>query len=878
MTDKEIFEGIDKRIKLDRDDSDSAYFEALILKLEYLTKLVTAGLLACIGDDDDVDRYGYSLEYKLVRADSIGKWADVLDEALNGPAANFFLPASRSIVKELKERVGPEDWRHSAVTALKNGAAEVGADVQLGSRVPLRKFFRISAEIRNRSRGHGAPTTRQKSRACPKLEEALLAVCEKLQLFQHEWAYLHRNVSGKYRVSPLTGKTENFYPLTKANTKQLCDGVYIYLNGPVRVKLVFSDPDLHDISLPNGNHKNNSFEVLSYITNKSEREDGINWSSPIGQLPPSETEGSSELEPFGKRSFANVPPVLDDYVPRPDLVGKVTSELLRPDLHPILSLTGSGGIGKTTITIAALHTIKDRDDMPYEVILWISARDIDLLESGAKPVRPRVVTQEDIASAAVELLGPEEMTHPDFNAIRYFQECLQSGAAGSTLFVLDNFETVHSLPDVFHWLDTHIRPPNKVIITTRIREFRGDFPLEISGMTDEQADVLIDRHSDRLNIRELVSSSYKKRLISESDGHPYVIRIMLGQVAEERRTVSPKRIMADSDHMLRALFERTYNALDQGAKKVFLLLSKWRVFVPEIAIQAVLIRPGNDRFKVNKALDQLHRFSLIERRHAEEEDHMMVGTPLTASSFGRTKLETSTFRISVEDDLKLLMKFGPGRGKNAHQRVLPRIEKLYAHVASQARKESCVFEEYKPVLEFLAESLPSAFIQLSDIVWEINDSVEMKKQSIYYLRRYLEAAAPVERQKRQEVWRKIADRCRVNQDTVGEIHALCEAALLSSSNPDELGSYANHLNGRIKAMKSENIEEARSSEVRNLICKVIEEMECHLESGTLSNHSGLAWLYLNVGNKERARDVVQYGLAQDPGDEYCQGLAQILDM
>ena len=96
------------------------------------------------------------------------------------------------------------------------------------------------------------------------------------------------------------------------------------------------------------------------------------------------------------------------------------------------------------------------------------------------------------------------------------------------------FETVQSPVEVYAWLDTHVRLPNKVLITTRIREFRADFPVDIGGMTEDQASLLVDQHSDRLSIRDLISTDYKKQLISESDGHPYVIRMMLGQVATTR--------------------------------------------------------------------------------------------------------------------------------------------------------------------------------------------------------------------------------------------------------------------------------------------------------------------------------------------------------
>ena len=240
-------------------------------------------------------------------------------------------------------------------------------------------------------------------------------------------------------------------------------------------------------------------------------------------------------------------------------------------------------------------------------------------------------------------------------------------------------------------------------------------------MTEEQAELLIDRHSDRLSIRELMSPDYKKQLISESDGHPYVMRIMLGQVAAQRRAVAPERIMASSDRILRALFERTFAALSPGAQRVFLLLSSWRVFVPEVAVEAVLLRPGNERFNVTEALEQLQRFSLVERLDAEEEDHLLVGVPLAASIFGRLKLQASVFRISVEEDRKLLIEFGPGRGKSAKQQILPRIEKLYKSIASRAQAEPRLFEQYRPVLEFLAEEMPIAFYRLSELAWEVDD-------------------------------------------------------------------------------------------------------------------------------------------------------------
>ena len=362
MTQKLLFDGIDNRIALDMEDGDHAYFHALSLKLEYVTKIVTSGVIACIGED--VDRHRYSLEHKLVRENSIGAWVKALNTALGGPPAQFFDSNGRGLVKDLSERVGSGDWRYSAVTDLNQAAAEVGAKTKLGSKVALRQLFGIGAELRNRSRGHGAPTNDQCGRACPRLSAALNAVVAELGLFKLSWVYLHRNISRKYRVSPLLNDASSLSYLKSARDVQLPNGVFLYLDRLVHVPLVFSDPDVLDIALPNGNHQDDTFEVLSYTTNAVARQDSSAWSDPPDRLPPSETEGDAVLEPLG-HTFANMPPRVGDYIPRRDLEDRLQEELLKLDRHPMISLTGPGGIGKTTTAIAAIHSIAERDPTPF---------------------------------------------------------------------------------------------------------------------------------------------------------------------------------------------------------------------------------------------------------------------------------------------------------------------------------------------------------------------------------------------------------------------------------------------------------------------------------------------------------------------------------
>ena len=870
-----LFERIDTRVALDKEDGDHAYFLALSFKLEYIAKIVTAGIVACVGND--VDRQRYSLEHRLVRADSLGTWIETLHRALVGPASQLFTGSALDLVRDLTQRAGPGDWRHTAVSNLNHAAREIGVESQLGHRVTLRQFFDLAVSLRNRSRGHGATTTEQCARCCPRLAEAMSAIVENLALFQLPWVHLHQNLSGKYRVSPLAGEPSPFNYLKSERGVQLQDGVYFYCDRPIYTPFLMTDSELRDIALPNGNYRNNSFEALSYVTNDVTTRDGSKWSDPPSRLPPSETEGGAELGMLGN-SYSNVPPMSIGYIPRNALEDRVKEELLKSDRHPIVSLTGPGGVGKTTIAIAAIRELVTQQSQPYEIVLWISARDIDLLEYGPKPVSPRVVTENDIAEAAVDLLEANTAEGKS-NPRGYFQDCLTKGALESpTLFVLDNFETMQNPSDAFKWIDTYVRPPNKVLITTRFRSFVGDYHIEIGGMTDEEAHCLIDEHASRLGVAELLDLTYKERLVRESDGHPYVIKILLGAVAKEGQAVNPRRIVASSEDLLRSLFERTYNALSLAGQRVFLLLCSWRVMVPEVAVEAVSLRPGTERFDVAGALEELSRYSLVDRVDSLEDsmegDGVFVGVPLAAAEYGRRKLEASPFRAAIEDDRRLLMEFGAGRQSDTAHGVLPRIDNLVQAVAKRASEKPETLEEILPVLEYLADRVPKAYLRLADLVIEVDDSTDSAGQAIRYLRSYLEVAPPPER---LEVWLTLAGLCESRKDWHGAVHALSEAMLLSTSDREDMSRYANRINYLLRDLKSQNIEAAWSGGIQELIGQAIQAMERRFSTLNATDCSRLSWLHLNIGSTGRALDIAKTGLDRDLTNEHCLNLVRKLD-
>jgi hypothetical protein len=191
-----------ERVEASRGDSDTTFFNTLMYCGELLFKLTVCGMSAAVRDDKN--RHRYHALYRLVRADGIGGWAQVLDEILTGPASQYLVNEARKEQKALTERLGAGTWQYETVSLLNACLQRLDASqTAVANKVDLRQWLSLFANLRNKTRGHGAPTAVALQDICPALEKSIRLFLENFPLFSREWAYLHRNLSGKYRVSKL---------------------------------------------------------------------------------------------------------------------------------------------------------------------------------------------------------------------------------------------------------------------------------------------------------------------------------------------------------------------------------------------------------------------------------------------------------------------------------------------------------------------------------------------------------------------------------------------------------------------------------------------------------------------------------------------------
>jgi hypothetical protein len=859
------FEQMERRLEVEKRDSDTALFFCLLYHGELLVKTVVLGLCATLGDDPDRCRYG--LYHRLARADGIGEWVQVLDQILGGPPSQLLDPEAYREQRELTQRVDKDSWQYGSVVNLCECAKLLGAEApEVGAKTTGKVWFSVFAAIRNRSRGHGAPGGAKCSAVCSHLEAGIRQMVDGFSLFTREWAHLHQNLSGKYRVTDFSDGQIEFTNLRISPEHKLLDGVYIHINGPKMVHLIDFEADSLGVFIANGNYHEGRYEKLNYVNDVTKESVDEDFRSSPGRLPESHTSGRGELVVMGN-CFTNLPEGQPHYVQRQELEKELCDQLLL-DRHEIVALTGAGGIGKTSLALRVLHDLAQNSSR-FDVIIWFSARDIDLLERGPKPVRPDSLTEADFAKSFVSLIRPEGSSDKDFKPTEYLASCLQEGAAGTTLFVFDNFETVDDPLGFFSTIDNNVRSPNKVLITTRMRDFKGDYPMRVAGMGESEGRELIDITAARLGVRNLITESYIKQLFDESDGHPYVMKVLLGEVAKAKALVKPERIVAEQDAILAALFERSYVTLSTAAQRVFLLLSSWRSVVPELAVEVVMLRSENERMHVTQALDELKQFSLVEEVMGGDGNEVFISVPLASMLFGRRKLKASPLRAAVDADRDMLMWFGPSTKTDARGGYGSAIKRLIERIAERVASGDETLASHRETLEFVARRVPAAWLLIADLYVEQADA-ESLEHAKDCMRRFLEA--PDGSLPATAVWRRLASLCHRTEDTLGEVHALVEICETADASTKALSDAANRINGIYRSQRQGQANVFESTERKLLVNRVITALDAREQGLDADDCSRLAWLHLSVGNEARASYLAELGCKKDPYNDHCRKL------
>jgi tetratricopeptide (TPR) repeat protein len=292
-----------------------------------------------------------------------------------------------------------------------------------------------------------------------------------------------------------------------------------------------------------------------------------------------------------------LPPVIG-FVSRRDAQGRDIVGRLKEDLAPgrnqSVTLSGPGGIGKTTLAAEAARssqeTYKGR-------VVWSSAdgrTDFTLLS-----LLDDISTQ--LGRADLRTLAP---------AIK--EEQVRSLVAEApTLVVLDNYETITD--EEKKRIETWFKSARCSALFTSRPRVPGTVFVPVSAMSREEAEEFLERLAGQTQDAQIFTAEVRRRVYETAEANPFVMQWVVGQIddAQEPDTVFEELAEGEGDAAER-VFNRSFNLpqLGDDGRDALLALS---LFAPSATREALSAAAGfDDEARVREAVRNLNRLWLIK--------------------------------------------------------------------------------------------------------------------------------------------------------------------------------------------------------------------------------------------------------------------------
>ncbi|HZV36805.1 MAG TPA: NB-ARC domain-containing protein [Verrucomicrobiae bacterium] len=839
---------------------ETSYFAEAFLKT--IAVVLYAGLVKPARD------VAYRQAHELVRGDGLGTWEQSVRDITTQPTAGYLPPEFFSLLAWLsKKRTKAEDeWFRVVLANAHKVLVLLGCDEkEISKGMTAKELITSFVQIRNKTKAHGAVGEDFYLAANKAYLEAVSGLVASCPICEWKWVHLVPRESGKLRGVALEGTDpKHMRDADIAHYSIESGGVHFVPLQSSRAffcgDLLKSNRECSAFTLPNGGLTETGFcEFIDYGSGKTTKESAAAFLAPPSPLPSSETEGLDSFD-IQSNTYGNLPELPTSYVKRLKLEGDLTARLMDTN-HPVITLHGGGGMGKTSLALAVSHDLAAATTPRFEHIVWFSARDVDLRPTGPSEVRPEVFDLKSVSKKFGRLFsdwGGEGNTEA-------LAKALQSPAGVSSrgiLFVFDNFETMADVRGLHKFLDEHTHLPNKVLITSRERAFVADYPIEVRGMERDEAEQLLLTTARSLGVEHLMTGEIIDRIYLYTGGHAYMMRVVVGEMAKDGRYSPPPQLMGRRQDIVDAIFERSFNKLSEAGRNVFLLIANWKANVPELGLIVVLGSRGVDAMA---GLEECRRLSLVYQVELPGEQ-AFYSVPTLARNFAHKKLQGDPDRLVIQQDLATLHKFGV---------VIPMHSgadsdsKLIAHFVAACFQEITKGNENidraDKLLEALATAWPPGWRKLAQFRRQTGAS---RDEIGYALRRAVE-----EEPFSKDAW---LDRAKFAHEIGDE--SVRMASLVSAVDADpkdielikevafQLCRYVNsHIYEIPKARRGVYLASVRAH---------MQRVANELDATALSR---LAWLFLLEENVTKAREYANRGCELEPLNKYCLKILERLD-
>jgi tetratricopeptide (TPR) repeat protein len=321
----------------------------------------------------------------------------------------------------------------------------------------------------------------------------------------------------------------------------------------------------------------------------------------------------SDENEFIFRHRTNLPG--NDYDPDGGFIGRKNDfarleTLVLGDLHRVVTVSGAGGVGKTALVQRFCERLLARKELPFDAIVWTSAKEDKLGVTGIESIVPSLTNYESLMDAIIETFGwSDDLLRPLSEKIQTVESILKCGDRG-ILLIVDNLESIAD-ERILEFIKD-FPPPGKVLITSRLGlgEVERRFPLDAMSARDAAQMLRVVANEKGLTALAKLHENVLVEYASRMSRYPLAIKWVLGQVAlgkDINKTLQD--LISPEGDVAKFCFEKIFSAhLDEHCQKVLFTLAASNRALPRGVISHI---SGLQEDVLDQAIKTLTVASLI---------------------------------------------------------------------------------------------------------------------------------------------------------------------------------------------------------------------------------------------------------------------------
>lgn len=333
--------------------------------------------------------------------------------------------------------------------------------------------------------------------------------------------------------------------------------------------------------------------------------------------------------------------------------------------HPVVTIVGEGGVGKTALAMRCLYDIvQDPQKTDYDAIIWVSLKSQILTVGGAKEISGAITDVLGVISNIACQLGvPGPQQKPSVDAL--IQEIASYMREFRILLAIDNIETLAK--DTLRPLLSAIPRTSKVLLTSRIGLGEIELRYPLDPLDQATAVVLLRRQAAHLNLSILTKLAEDSaiRLCNAVFNNPLLIKWFVSAVAGG---MDPQSILSKSSpsylSSVSFCFENLFNRLTNEEKHLIHVLASVRK--PLSQAELVYLAKDLTKDQLEWALSTLLYSSMLRRSFSSDNssspttyyslteiasEYVSKIAPPPAEIFKAVQASLRDLRLMVQDDL-----------------------------------------------------------------------------------------------------------------------------------------------------------------------------------------------------------------------------------